>query len=116
MVDGETDVILHVIRREVLFFSGESGTWTSVPLRSGEQVLRQRAGSTVAVVVTNERAIAFSARLSTMDQVALPRDEAVVSFTVEGHVGSVLTERRSYGFSSRVGRWTVQERFQLGPP
>lgn len=114
--EGETDVLLHVIRREVLFFSGRSGTWTSVPLGSGEQVLQQKAGRTVAVVVTNERAIAFSAPLAAVDQVVLPRDERVVAFTVEGHVASVLTGRRAYGFSSRFGRWTVQERLQLGPP
>ena len=114
--EGETDVLLHVIRREVLFFSGESGRWISVPLGSGEQVLQQKAGRTVAVVVTNERAIAFSALLTAVDQVALPRDERVVAFTVEGHVASVLTGRRAYGFSSRFGRWTVQERLQLGPP
>lgn len=112
--DLRTIVLLHVIKREALFFSGQTGTWTAVRLDSGEQVLRSGADGAVAVVLTSRRAIGFSALLGQVDEISLPQEEGLEAFRVSGEVATVLTRRRALGFSARGGRWAVVERFQLG--
>ena len=112
--DLRTLVLLHVIRREALFFSGPTGTWTAVRLDSGEQVVRSGADGAVAVVLTSRRAIGFSALLGRVDEVPVPQEEGLEAFRVSGEVASVLTRRRALGFSAQAGRWAEFERFQLG--
>lgn len=112
--DLRTLVLLHVIRREALFFSGQTGTWTAVRLDSGEQVLKSAADGAVAVVLTSRRAIGFSALLGQVDEISVPQEEGLEAFQLAGEVASVLTRRRGLGFSARAGRWAVVERFQLG--
>lgn len=112
--DLRTLVLLHVIRREALFFSGQTGTWTAVRLDSGEQILKSGADGAVAVVLTSRRAIGFSALLGNVDEVSVPQEEGLEAFRVSGEVASVLTRRRALGFSAQAGRWAAVERFQLG--
>ena len=56
-----TNVALHVVPREILFFSAPAGVWTSVRLDAGERVLQRGADGNVAAIVTSQRAIGFSA-------------------------------------------------------
>jgi hypothetical protein len=112
--DFRAIVLLHVIKREALFFSGRTGTWTAVRLDSGEQVVRSGADGAVAVVLTSRRAIGFSALLGRVDEVPVPQEEGLEAFRVSGEVASVLTRRRALGFSAQAGRWAEVERFQLG--
>lgn len=112
--DLRTLVLMHVIRREALFFSGHTGTWTAVRLDSGEQVLKSAADGAVAVVLTSRRAIGFSALLGQVDEISVPQEEGLEAFQIAGEVASVLTRRRALGFSARAGRWAPVERFQLG--
>ena len=112
--DLRTLVLLHVIRREALFFSGRTGSWTAVRLDSGEQVVKTGADGAVAVVLTSRRAIGFSALLGQVDEVPVPEEEGLEAFRVSGEVASVLTRRRALGFSAQAGRWAEVQRFQLG--
>ncbi len=112
--DLRTLVLMHVIRREALFFSGRTGSWTAVRLDSGEQVVRTAADGAVAVVLTSRRAIGYSALLGQVDEVPVPEEEGLEAFRVSGEVASVLTRRRALGFSARAGRWAEVQRFQLG--
>lgn len=63
IVAGETlkNVALYVISREILFFSAQTGLWTSARLDAGERILQRGTDGDVAVVVTSQRAIGFSA-------------------------------------------------------
>jgi len=110
----ETNVILHVVPRELLFFSAQSGTWTSVRLEAGERVLHRGTGDTVALVVTDMRAVAFSGPLSVAVQIPIRAgsEDAVETVVTTGNAASVLTRRHAYGFSALTGEWAVTERFQ----
>ena len=55
------NVALHLIPREILFFSVQGGVWTSVRLDAGERILQRGANGNVAAVVTSLRATGFSA-------------------------------------------------------
>ncbi len=112
--DLRTLVLLHVIKREALFFSGRTGTWTAVRLDSGERVVKTGADGAVAVVLTSRRAIGFSALLGQVDEIVVPEEEGLDAFQVSGEVASVLTRRRALGFSAQAGRWAEVQRFQLG--
>jgi hypothetical protein len=109
----ERNAILHVVPREVLFFSAQNGGWTSVRLEAGERVLRQGVGDNVALVVTDVRAIAFSAPLSVAAEVIVraSSEDAVETATTSGNAAAVITRRHAYGFSALTGRWTAVERF-----
>ncbi len=110
----EMNVILHVVAREVLFFSAQSGTWTSVRLEAGERVLSRGTGDTVALVVTDLRAVAFSSPLSVAAEIPIRAgsEDAVEAVVTTGNAASVLTRRHAYGFSALTGQWAVAERFQ----
>jgi hypothetical protein len=110
----ETNVALHVIPREILFFSAQAGQWTSIRLDPGERILQRGADGNVAAVVTSRRAFAFSAALNVADEINLPPEETLESFQAEGNVITLLTRRRAIGFSAAIGRWSQIERFQLG--
>lgn len=109
-----TNVALHVVPREILFFSAPVGTWTSIKLDPGERVIRRGADGNVATVVTSLRAIGFSAILNVTDEIRLPEEETLEAFKVGGNLATVLTRRRALGFSAIIGRWTTIERFLLG--
>lgn len=111
---GEVNVILHVVNREVLFFTAFSGTWTAVRLEAGERVLHRAAGDNVAVFVTDLRAVAFSGPLSVAAEIPVRAgaEDAVEAVVATGNAISVLTRRHAYGFSALTGRWAAQERFQ----
>jgi hypothetical protein len=110
----EMNVILHVVPREVLFFSAQSGTWTSVRLEAGERVLNRGTGDNVALVVTDLRAVAFSSPLSVAAQIPIRAgsEDAVEAVVTTGNAASVLTRRHAYGFSALTGQWAEIERFQ----
>jgi|GEM_PF-744887 len=108
------NVALHIIPREVLFFSAATGMWTSVRLDAGERVLQRGAGTNVAAVITNQRAIGFSALQNVTHEIRLPDDETLETFKVEGNVATALTRRRALGFSAATGKWADIERFQPG--
>ncbi|HSD49778.1 MAG TPA: hypothetical protein VLG48_00090 [Candidatus Methylomirabilis sp.] len=108
------NVALHIIPREVLFFSATAGVWTSVRLDAGERILQRGADFNVAAVITNQRAIGFSALLNLIHEIRLPDDETLETFKVEGNVASALTRRRALGFSAATGKWADAERFQPG--
>ncbi len=110
----EQNVILHVVAREVLFFSAQSGTWTSVRLEAGERVLHRGVGENVALFVTDLRAVAFSSPLSVAAEVPIRAgsEDTVEMVVASGNAASVLTRRHAYGFSAITGRWVVAERFQ----
>ena len=110
----ETNVILHVVPRELLFFSAQSGTWTSVRLEAGERVLHRGTGDNVALVVTELRAVAFSGPLSVAVQIPIRAgsEDAVEAVVTSGNAASVLTRRHAYGFSALTGEWAATERFQ----
>jgi hypothetical protein len=108
------NVALHVIPREVLFYSAQAGAWTSIRLDAGERVLQRGADTNVAAVITNQRAIGFSAVLSLTHEIRLPEDETLEAFKVEGNVATVLTRRRALGYSAATGKWADVERFQPG--
>ncbi len=108
------NVALHIIPREVLFFSATAGVWTSVRLDAGERILQRGADTNVAAVITNQRAIGFSALLNVTHEIRLPDDETVETFKVEGNVATALTRRRALGFSAATGKWADVERFQPG--
>jgi len=113
--DFRTVVVLHVIKREALFFSSRTGRWTAVRLDSGEGVVKTGADGAVAVVLTSRRAIGFSALLGQVDEIAvILQEEGLEAFLVSGEVASVLTRRRALGFSAQAGRWAQIERFQPG--
>ncbi len=115
LADGvQNNVALHIIPREVLFFSAQAGVWTSVRLDAGERILQRGADTNVAAVITNQRAIGFSALLSLTHEIRLPDDETLESFKVEGNVATALTRRRALGFSAVTGKWADVERFQPG--
>jgi hypothetical protein len=63
IVAGETlkNVGLYVISREILFFSAQTGLWTSTWVDAGERNLQREADGNMAAVVTSQRAIGFSA-------------------------------------------------------
>ena len=111
---GQKNVILHLVAREALFFSAYSGVWISVRLELGERVLRRKASSNVALVVTNKRAVGFSGVLSNVAEVSLNigSETDVEAVETEGNVASVLTNRKAYGFSAFTGRWAETDRFQ----
>lgn len=109
-----SNVALHLIPREVLLFSAQAGTWTSVRLDAGERILQRGADGNVAAIVTSQRAIGFSAVLNVTHEVRLPEDESLEAFRVEGNVATLLTRRRALGFSAATGKWAEVERFQLG--
>ncbi len=110
----EVNVILHVVPREVLFFSAQSGTWTSVRLEAGERVLSRGTGDNVALVVTDLRAVGFSSLLSVAAEIPIRAggEDAVEAVVTTGNGASVLTRRHAYGFSAFTGRWAEAERFQ----
>lgn len=110
----EVNVILHVVPREVLFFSARSGTWTSVRLEAGERVLKQATGDNVALVVTDLRAVAFSSLLSVAAEIPIRAggEDTVEAVVATGNAASVLSRRHAYGFSAFTGRWAAAERFQ----
>lgn len=108
------NVALHVVSREVLFFSAQAGVWTSVRLDAGERILQRGADTNVAAVITNQRAIGFSAVLNLTHEIRQPDDETLESFKVEGNVATALTRRRALGFSAATGKWADVERFQPG--
>jgi len=110
----ETNVVLHVVPRELLFFSAQSGTWTSVRLEAGERVLHRGTGGNVALVVTDMRAVAFSGALSVAVQIPIRAgsEDAVEAVVTTGNAASTLTRRHAYGFSALTGEWAVTERFQ----
>ena len=108
------NVALHIIPREVLFFSAQAGLWTSIRLDAGERILQRGADTNVAAVITNQRAIGFSAVLNLTHEIRLPDDETLESFKVEGNVATALTRRRALGFSAATGKWSAVERFQPG--
>lgn len=110
----ETNVALHVIPRELLFFSAQASQWTSIRLDPGERILQRGAEGNVAAVVTSRRAFGFSAALNVTDEIGLPPEETLEAFQVEGNVVTLLTRRRAIGFSAAIGRWVQIERFQLG--
>lgn len=111
---GEVNVILHVVNREAVFFSAQSGTWTSVRLEAGERVLHRGTGDNVAVIVTDLRAVGFSSSLSVAVEVPIRAggEDTVEAVVAAGNAASVLTRRHAYGFSAVTGRWAAQERFQ----
>lgn len=112
--EAPTNVVLLMIPREILFFSGTSGQWTSVRLDAGERIIQGRADGNVSAVVTSQRILGFSANLNQLDELRLPEDETLEAFRVEGNVASILTRRRALGFSAITGRWTEVERFLIG--
>ena len=111
---GEENAILHVVPREILFFSAQSGTWTSVRLEAGERVINRGTGDNVALVVTDLRAVAFSSLLSVAADIPIRAggEDTVEVVVITGNGASVLTRRHAYGFSAFTGRWVVAERFQ----
>lgn len=109
-----TNVALHVVPREILFFSAPAGVWTSVRLDAGERVLQRGADGNVAAIVTSQRAIGFSAVLNVVHEIRLPEEENLEAFKVEGNAATLLTRRRALGFSAATGKWADVERFQLG--
>jgi hypothetical protein len=115
LADGvPNNVALHLIPREVLFYSAQAGVWTSVRLDAGERILQRGADTNVASVITNQRAIGFSALLNLTHEIRLPDDETLETFKVEGNVATALTRRRALGFSAVTGKWAEIERFQPG--
>lgn len=108
------NVALHVVPREILFFSAPAGTWSSIKLDPGERIIRRGADGNVATVVTSLRAIGFSAILNVIDEIRLPEEETLEAFKVGGNLATVLTRRRALGFSALLGKWTTIERFMLG--
>ena len=110
----EVNVILHVVPREVLFFSAQSGTWTSVRLEAGERVISRATGDNVALVVTDLRAVGFSSLLSVAAEIPIRAgsEDAVEATVTTGNGASVVTRRHAYGFSAFTGRWAPVERFQ----
>jgi hypothetical protein len=111
---SDQNVVLYVVTREALFFSAQSGAWTSVRLDAGERVVHRGTGDNVALIVTDLRVVGFSSPLSVAAELPFrPRaDDGVEQVTVAGNVATVLTRRRAYGFSAYTGRWEVVERFQ----
>lgn len=109
-----SNVALHVIPREILFFGAQAGVWTSVRLDAGERVLQRGADGNVAAIVTSQRGIGFSAVLNVTHEIRLPEDETLEAFKVEGNVATLLTRRRALAFSAATGKWAEVERFQLG--
>lgn len=109
-----SNVALHVIPREILFFSAQAGVWTSVRLDAGERILQRGADGNVAAIVTSQRAIGFSAVLNVIHEIRLPEEENLEAFKAEGNVATLLTRRRALGFSAATGKWSEVERFQLG--
>jgi hypothetical protein len=111
---AEGDVIFHVVQRELLFFSAQSGTWTSVRLEAGERVLQRATGENVALAVTDTRAVAFSALLSVAAEIPIKAgsEDAVEVVAARGNAASVLTRRHAYGFSAVTGQWAAVQRFQ----
>ncbi len=112
--DAPSNVVLHVIPREILIFSAQAGVWTSIRLDSGERILQRAADHNVAAVVTSQRVIGFSAVLNLTHEIRLTEDETLEAFRVEGNVATVLTRRRGLGFSAATGKWAEIDRFQLG--
>lgn len=110
----EVNVILHVVPRELLFFSAQSGTWTAVRLEAGERVISRGTGENVALVVTDLRAVGFSSLLSVAAEIPIRAgsEDAVEAVVTTGNAASVLTRRHAYGFSAFTGRWAAAERFQ----
>lgn len=110
----QVNVMLHVVTREALFFSAQSGTWTSVRLEAGERVLNQGTGDNVAVVVTDLRAVGFSSLLSVAADIPIRAsgEDTVEAVVTSGNAASLLTRRHVYGFSAFTGRWAAQDRFQ----
>ena len=110
----EVNVVLHVVPREVLFFSAQSGTWTAVRLEAGERVISRGTGDNVALVVTDLRAVAFSSLLSVAAEIPIRAggEDTVEAVVTTGNAASVLTRRHAYGFSAFTGRWAGVERFQ----
>jgi len=113
---GETlkNVALYVIPREILFFSAQTGVWTSVRLDAGERILQRGADGNVAAVLTSQRAIGFSAVLNATHEIRVTENETLENFKVEGNLATLLTQRRAIGFSATTGKWTDVERFQPG--
>ena len=109
-----SNIGLFVVPREILFYSAQSGAWTSIKLDAGERILRRAADGNVAAVVTSIRAIGFSAPLNAIDEIRVPDDENVEAFQVAGDIVTVLTKRRALGFSAIVGKWTPIDRFLPG--
>jgi hypothetical protein len=112
--DALNAVALHVVPRELLFFSAMTGGWTAVRLDAGERILQRGAQGSVAAVVTSLRAIGFSATLDSVHEVSLAEEEGVDGFKLEGYSATFLTRRRAFGFSAITGRWAEISRFQLG--
>jgi hypothetical protein len=112
--DSLNAVALHVIPRELLFFSAVTGRWTSVRLDPGEHILQRGAHGSVAAVVTSQRAIGFSATLDSTHEISVSVEEGVDNFKLEGYSATFLTRRRAFGFSAITGRWVEIPRFQLG--
>jgi hypothetical protein len=112
--EPSSNVVLHMVAREILFFSGVAGQWTSIRLDAGERILQGRSHENVAAVVTSLRILGFSATLNQAHELRVPEDEGIEAFKVEGNVASVLTRRRAFGFSAFTGRWTEVERFFVG--
>jgi hypothetical protein len=112
--DTPNNVGMQLMPREILFFSAQAGTWTSVRLDAGERVLKSGADTNVAAILTSQRAIGFSAVLNVTHEIRLTEDEGLEAFQVRGNIATALTRRRALGFSAATGRWSEAERFQLG--
>ena len=109
-----SNIGMFVVPREILFYSAQAGSWTSIRLDAGERVLRRGADGNVAAVVTSIRAIGFSAPLNAIDEIRVPDDETLEAFQAAGDIVTVLTRRRALGFSAIVGKWTPIDRLLLG--
>lgn len=109
-----TNVALSVSAREILFFSAETGAWTSVRLDAGERILQRGADGNVAAVVTSQRAIGFSGILGGIHEVRVTEDETIDAFKVDGNVATLLTRLRALGFSAATGKWADIQRYFPG--
>jgi hypothetical protein len=109
-----TNVALYVSAREILFFSAETGAWTSIRLDAGERILQRGADGNVAAVVTSQRAIGFSGILGGIHEVRVTEDETIDAFKVDGNVATLLTRLRALGFSAATGKWADIQRYFPG--
>ncbi len=97
-------IALVVLPQRLVALGSGQGSWQTVSIGPGEQIVEVRTSANVASVVTSRRAIGFS-RHSGFVEVALSPRERVRRTTLDDRSAALVTTHRVLVFQDG-GRWT----------
>jgi hypothetical protein len=105
---GDRQAVFVSNRRAVGFL--DDGNWVEERLAPNEAPRLVRAGTIVALVATDRRALGLAPAQRRFVEVALSPREEIESVSVQDALITLRTPRRILAFSALQGRWTVERR------